>query len=569
MTTTLTRIRWLAAASRRTGGAQLGLALLAGLGAAPLRGQDFSTGAVLRELRVHTRDVYDRQEADDNLLFRLANALHATTGAEFVRREVFLRPGERVTPEQVDELERNLRATDLFGEVRAELVDRGDGEADLEVWTRDRYTLAVNASAASVGGVTKVNGSIGERNLFGTGKAISISAEREDDDEQFTLAFYDPQLFGSWHQLRLLVGDATEGPFGSVSVRRPFKHLEDPWSYGGSLAAVDRELDYYRRGEVVTSVAQSQQEVYVDVARAFGTRDLRRRIGADMRGIRSDFGDVDGPEPGRVAVPGDVDEVQLGTFFGIDWTEEYLVEQRIDALDYDEDVRLGLSTTLRTALAWRDEVGGGGADLQPLLELDLRAAAAPLADTFVTFQFDGGMRWDDDEAVAWRVRPALHVFQQSLPAQTLALSLIYDEAVDRQGLPPQLTLGGDSGVRGYPARELAGDRLAVLNIEDRIFTGMELWSVHVGLAAFYDVGWIEDRDAGLAFSDPVQSAGFGLRFGSSELFGSSVFRVDFAWPLDDVGGESFGLQVTATVGQLFGFFGNARELSAEFDSFFR
>ncbi|MGA1609059.1 MAG: hypothetical protein ACO4CT_18895, partial [Planctomycetota bacterium] len=62
----------------------------------------------------------------------------------------------------------------------------------------------------------------------------------------------------------------------------------------------------------------------------------------------------------------------------------------------------------------------------------------------------------------------------------------------------------------------------------------------------------------------LRSVGVGLRFASSELFGGGVFRLDVARPLDDVPGEDFGVTVSGGAGQVFGFFGNAAELVAEF-----
>src|SRR5690606_9064890 len=159
---------------------------------------------------------------------------------------------------------------------------------------------------------------------------------------------------------------------------------------------------------------------------------------------------------------------------------------------------------------------------------------------------EGGLRWQDGRRLAHRTRTAFHLFQKSLPSQTLGLSLLYDDAVDRQDLRPQLTLGEDNGLRGYPARRFASDRYLLLNIEDRIDTGLELWSVHLGLAGFVDVGWIDDPGQRRNWSDPLRSVGVGLRLGSSELVGDGVVRIDFAWPLDDADGESFDLSISAS-----------------------
>ena len=177
----------------------------------------------------------------------------------------------------------------------------------------------------------------------------------------------------------------------------------------------------------------------------------------------------------------------------------------------------------------------------------------------------------------WTCGPSSSVRAAWLPSlrqgqndwQTLAASVRFDRAEDQQGLAPQLTLGEDNGLRGYPARQFASDRLWLVNLEDRIDTGVELWSVHLGLVAFADLAWIADQQQGLSSSRPVRSVGVGVRLGSSELFGSNVFRLDVAVPLDDVRGQDFGVSISASAGQVFDYFGNATGLSSEFDGFFR
>ena len=56
-------------------------------------------------------------------------------------------------------------------------------------------------------------------------------------------------------------------------------------------------------------------------------------------------------------------------------------------------------------------------------------------------------------------------------------------------LDRQLTLGGDSGLRGYPQHYQQGDRRALLSIEKRYYWEYNLWQLfRVGGVAFYDAG---------------------------------------------------------------------------------
>ena len=122
----------------------------------------------------------------------------------------------------------------------------------------------------------------------------------------------------------------------------------------------------------------------------------------------------------------------------------------------------------------------------------LRAALNPLEDTYVTLGSSGSWRSFEGEMLGRTLSSSLHVYNQSLNHQTLAASLTYDSVFEGEDLPAQLTLGEDNGLRGYPAREFSGTRRVRLNLENRIDTGLDLLSLHLGLVTFFDSSWIGD-----------------------------------------------------------------------------
>jgi hypothetical protein len=516
----------------------------------------------VRQVHIETRDVFSEEEADRNFLYALGNTLHATTRSHVVEREMWFGAGDRVTRAEVEELARNLRSMRLFGAADVELIDEGNGEADLSVRTRDRLSLLVGAGVAVVGGVTEFSGSLGEVNLFGLGKRLSVSFKESDEEQSATLAYDDPQLFGTWHQLALRLGDTDEGFETRLTVVRPFKHLADPASWGGSIDAADEGVDYYQRGETVAEVPIERRALSGFAASGAGPRDLRRTLGVDVRAASFDYEPATGSGASLVHIPGDTDELELGLAATIDWAASYPKRTRIDTIDYVQDFELGASGRVRAAGQARDE-DGVGTEVHPVLELGGRAAAEALADTFVTAEAGGRVRWHAGEVHGYRASGALHTFQASLPAQTLAASIAFDAVFDIDNLTPQLTLGEDNGLRGYPAREFTGTRIVRLNLEDRIFTGVEILKFELGLVAFFDAGWVHGTAQGLSISDAITSAGCGLRIGSTNWLGRNVLRIDVGFPLTMVGGEDYDPSVSLSVGQVFDFFGNAAELQYE------
>jgi outer membrane translocation and assembly module TamA len=76
---------------------------------------------------------------------------------------------------------------------------------------------------------------------------------------------------------------------------------------------------------------------------------------------------------------------------------------------------------------------------------------------------------------------------------------------------------------------------------------------------FYDAGWIAGVDQG--FGDMLHGVGFGLRLGSPSLLGSTVIRIDLAFPLREPDGADYSPSLSIATNQVFSFFGNQSALS--------
>ena len=98
----------------------------------------------------------------------------------------------------------------------------------------------------------------------------------------------------------------------------------------------------------------------------------------------------------------------------------------------------------------------------------------------------------------------------------------------------QLTLGGDTGLRGYPLRYQAGTAKALLTLEQRYYTKWYPFRLfHVGGAVFFDMGRTWGRDVtGETSLGMLKDVGLGLRLGSSRSAFGNVVHIDLAFPLD-------------------------------------
>jgi len=506
----------------------------------------------LGSVEIRTRDVYSDEEAERSFLARAVDATHATTRVSVVRRELWIEPGEPIRVVDAEELERVLRRTGLFAEVRVELRPSSTpGVADLVIETEDRLSLLVGAAGSLVGAVTSVGAAVGESNLFGSGDRVALGySENSAGESRGAFSYRDRHVLGTHVRGDVRVGRTDEGDFGSLAFERPFRVLVDRYAWRAQVGRSEGEVDYHEAGDTVAEVPRTRASFSLAGFERRGPPERAWTFGLLLDHDASEFGRAQGAQADQIEVPGDTD----ATFAGSSLAYRHLLGFRkvrgLDTLDYVQDLTLSAGAKLTLGATARSEEGEDDA-LQPTLGLEANFALEALEDTYVALSAEGLARSRAGELPGWSVGLDLRAFALGHAPHTLAARLAFDEAFEGEGLPIELTLGEDRGLRGYPSRELTGARVARLNLEDRIDLQSRIGSLELGAVAFFDVGWIAERGEG--FGRPWRSLGCGLRIGSDELLGSGVVRIDLSFPLDDPEGRELDPLLSIALGQVFEF----------------
>ena len=118
----------------------------------------------------------------------------------------------------------------------------------------------------------------------------------------------------------------------------------------------------------------------------------------------------------------------------------------------------------------------------------------------------------------------------------------------------QVVLGGDNGLRGYRNNSFTGGQAMLWNVENRFFfPGEYMHLFRLGAAVFFDTGAVVPEGSGLSLKRLKSDVGAGLRFSSTRSRSGGVFRMDFAYALNDgPGGNRFVVAIRG--GQAFEFF---------------
>jgi hypothetical protein len=512
--------------------------------------QGIPPGSVIGEVRVAAKDLFDTGNPEENRkLFRLANHLHRTTRTQVIESQLLFRPGDVFSPELIAESARILRTNDYLYDVDIHPVLRDDGRVDVEVTTRDVWTLEGGASFGRAGGRNSSSFSLTDTNFLGTGKEVTLARIGTIDRTSDLARYTDPNLFGS--RVRLLLSDAknSDGGRQRLEVERPFFSLDSRWAAGLISFRDDRLESLYSLGKVETAFRHLTDSAEVYGGFSPGLIDgFTHRWQAGFTFSRDDFSLSSqrnflvkslgkGPVTGPVTLPLPPDRTLAYPWVRFESVQDrYVVEKDLDRIQRSEDLNLGRQYSLLVGLS-SPRLGG---DAQRWIgQAALSDGWRPAPGQILLFQLGGSTRWargDAENLVAGgRVRWYVRDFGENVFFASLGADLAH-----RLDGEDQLLLGGDSGLRGYPIRYQAGDRRALLTLEQRFYSDREIFHLaHLGAAVFFDAGqaWFVDtltlQEQALRQDRKVlKDIGFGLRVASSRSSRGGVLHLDVAFPLD-------------------------------------
>ncbi len=497
-----------------------------------------AAGAVIGDIRIETQDIFDLDDPkENNGLFRLANKLHINTRPSVIRRLLLFKSGEPVSVRLIEESERLMHANRHIYDVSIVPVAYQDGIADIEVKTRDTWTLDPGISFSRAGGSNSSGLSLKEYNLLGTGTALGVSRKSNVDRTGTEFSVSHLHAFDGWTSINYSYADLDDGKRQSVGLARPFYALDTQSAAGASASQNDRIDSIYTNGAISGQYRHQQDTAEVFGGWSAGLVDgwvRRYSIGLSYQE------DAYESEPSRIP-PAQLppDQTLIGPFIRFELVEDAFEKKRNrNQIGRSEYFQLGLTSGVQLT---RAATGLGSSR-------DLWLYAANVSD---------GFELPSDQTLLVSGSLSGQVDGDRAERQVLSASSSYYRRQGRRGLffatatgsrmwnpypGDQLLLGGDNGLRGYPLRYQSGDRLALISFEERIYTDWYPFRLfRVGGAVFYDGG----RAWGGPYENTINPGwlndiGFGIRFFSVRSAFGNVLHVDFAFPLDaDPGIRSF------------------------------
>ena len=499
-------------------------------GAVPSFAELEAAGAVIGEVRINSQNIFDLDDPkENNWLFRLANWLHIQTRPSVIRDALLFRSGERVSQRVIEEAERVLRANNFLYDVSIRPVAYRDGIVDIEVHTRDTWTLQPGVKFSRGGGSNSGGVEVQDKNLLGTGVSVGFARTSTVDRSGTEFEFADGQVFDGRTAFSLKWADYGDGASHSVSLVRPFYALDTRWALGASASQFDQIDAIYSNGAVLGQFRHKQTSGGVFGGWSKGVVDgwvQRYSVGVNYS---DDSYEIEPSQVPPAQLP--PDQKLAYPFIRYEVIEDKYVKLRnrnkigrpeFFAMGFNANVLVGRASTSfgSTRDLWLYS-GGISRGFESVSRGDLLAG--------LTFSGQYGDGRGERQYFGATTR---YFLPQGDSALFYAAAFL--DAVRNPGPADQILLGGDNGLRGYPLRYQSGNQRALFTVEERFYTDWYPFRlIRVGGAAFFDVG----RAWGGAFQNLANSGwlcdfGFGLRLLSDRSAFGTVVHLDVAFPIN-------------------------------------
>ena len=470
--------------------------------------------------------------AENTALFRWANEAHFLTRESTINQLLLFSTDSAYDARALEESERLLRKEAYYLDVNIRPTRRCAGVIDIEVITKDTWSLTPSLTYDRSGGKNTYSASLRDTNLLGFGKTLSIAVGKDEDRRSRSISYVDNNLLQTRIRNRTEYIDSDDGSVRRFELALPFYALDTTRSWKLALENGQRIDAQFLRDTEVSEVLHDFENLSLE----FGTsRGLQNGFSRRWR-----WGLAQRQHNFRVSPflpPPDLfpeDRKLVYPYLGYESIEDnFTTAFNLNQMFRTEDLHLG--SVLRWHMGYAHEALGSDQD-RLVLEGEWRDTLHYSANALWQVSLDWEGYWNKPRAMEEDVLINLrtHYFRRWSDYQAL-YAAIEVAAARNLNTHRQLIHGALNGARAYPNRFQTGDRRWSFTMEHRVYTNLHLANLlHVGGAAFLDIGraWQPGVDDGLADSQLV-NIGFGLRLASSKAASSRIGHLDIAFPLSN------------------------------------
>ena len=486
---------------------------------------------IVRSIVIKGEPVFDpsRETLGDQILNGM-NRLHWQTRDSVIKQQLLFAMGTRVSPSVLAESARLLRSRPYLMEASIKVRNPCESEVDVEVTTRDAWSLTPRLALNRSGGNSKTGFGVREKNVLGLGIQVEFKTVKNLDRQGHQFELSTKHLFNTRVQSSVYFENNDDGDVRALAIGQPFYALDTRKSWGLEVSDISEKIGVYQFGERVrlTQRVRAAGSIFYGISKGLKAgRSHRVTFGLsyeDQEVLLASAKNLD---------VGEMQTRKLVAPF-VQWSsvsDQFLNARNFDLIGFTEDIETGLVHNLRLAIS-PSALGGDQDRLQASASVGMAVFASQ----------KGLLRWDaslsgirdleanetQDIVFAAGIRG---LFKPNVGAGYHA-SLYFDVARNVM-TGQQLFLGGETGARGYIDRVQAGDRRLRLRLERRQYLDRNLFGLmNLGWLVFADVGraWTPDDVAGHR-GQSLMDVGLGLRLAPTKAERGKMIHLDLAVPL--------------------------------------
>jgi outer membrane protein assembly factor BamA len=490
-------------------------------------------GARIGRVRIIRRPIFDTSDPEqNNFLYRTLNRLNTPTWESALRAQLVFSEGDIYQPGLLAESERVLRRREYLTAAWVGVTRLCGDELEVSVLARDTWTLLPTIGATRSGGENTTSAGLSDPNFLGSGKSFGVFYMENADRRQTSLNFDDPNLFGSHWQAGFFFANRSDGRGRSAYLERPFYSESTDWRFGLNGADDVREQSLYLGARAVAGYRQRSEFTSIDTGWRLAERSSRQlRLLAGYRYDAREFEQL----PGQPDLSPFLEDRTLSyPWIGFDYRENRFREMtNLTRLQRVEDVRDGF--------VWRTELGYsfsglGATEERGVLNMSFSDAFLASNTNYASYGFtqSGSWRFDESRFENLLGTLSLEYFHGGSVQWTSWYTNLSFTAAHNLTADQPLLIGGENGLRGYPANYQQGNRRALWTLERRYFPDWHPFKMfRLGGVVFTDAGraWFQDGRPNGPDDGVLADAGFGLRLASSRIDVQRMLHLDFAFPI--------------------------------------
>ena len=447
-----------------------------------------------------------------------------------------MHPGDWTDLAQLEESERNAAcALPFIKEASIMENPAPDGQTDLLVKTQDSWTTQPLLNFSSEGNQNTFSAGFEEINLLGYGKDVSYFYKKDVNGISHQVGYTDPQLFNTRWNLASSFQDVTTGNVEDINLTRPFYSLTTRTAGGVALDHTLSQQKVFENGQQISQYDQQHLSadpffglwVNHDPLNVLRTQ-LNYRYTEDIFRPQDITNTPLGTLPPNKALSG---PILSSSFIQSDFIKETFADKagRVEDIDLGHQSNIGVGYVSRALGATEHSIPFSAND-------SFGFGRDGPGFGLVSYGMTSRYSLDDEEQANGRLFNTLyfanfnyyrHLTEDFPMTGVIHLESAYLQNPDTANV---LTLGGNSGLRGFSNNSFTGNKSLLFNMEDRFYYPHEfLHLAYMGGALFVDAGEVQTQSQGFNRKDAHADLGVGMRFGLSRSSAGTVFRVDLAY----------------------------------------